>query len=113
MRRQFYLLALGLILLACPVQAQKAAPAADYLAWSATRRLTAADFQLPLKSHNNLRGGSAAFSFSMDGRVGDLFGKHSNDIIVNRMLCTASWLDTTNRAAIAQQLLFQQTLFDI
>ncbi|HEX8425599.1 hypothetical protein [Hymenobacter sp.] len=116
MSRLFYLFLTFSVLLVRPVCAQKpttSASDADYLQWSATRRLTAADFQMPLKPHNNLKGSNAAFSFSMDGRIYDLFSKHSNDIVFNQMLRSASWVDTNNPADVAQQVLFQQTLFDI
>jgi hypothetical protein len=93
-----------------PTHAQRAAPDADYLNWSATRRLTAADFRMKPQSSQNLNGSMAMFSYSLDGSVGQLLGKKANDIVRARMLRTASWLDTTTAA---QQLRYQQTLFDI
>jgi hypothetical protein len=114
MHRLFYLFLIWSVLSGVPVSAQGSITSdTDYVRWSATNRLTAADFQMPLKPHNNLKGSSAAFSFSMDGHTYDLFGKHSNDIIVNQMLRTASWIDTKNPADVEQQILFHQTLFDI
>ena len=109
-----FLAALLLFLSVAPVRAQQTAiPDTDYLLWSATRRLTAADFQMPLKPHVNLRGSSAAFGFGMHGSPYDLLSKRGNNIVVNRMLRTASWLDTNNPDQVAPQVLFQQTLFDI
>ncbi|UOQ66409.1 hypothetical protein [Hymenobacter volaticus] len=114
MRRLFYLFLIWSALSGFSACAQVSTTSdTEYLRWSATRRLCAADFQMPLKPHNNLKGSNAAFSFSMDGHTYDLLGKRSNDIIVNQMLRTASWIDTNNPAAIEQQILFHQTLFDI
>ena len=84
MRQLVGLFFFGLLLLAAPVRAQKLPAAnADYLSWSATRRLTAADFQFQLKPHTNQLGSHAAFSFDMNGHVYDLFSKRGNDIIRN------------------------------
>ncbi|TGE27563.1 hypothetical protein [Hymenobacter metallicola] len=112
---RFLLLLLTSIALAAPAaRAQQVANAdADFLEWSATRRITAADFQLKLQPHSNLRGSNASLHCSLNGPVFELLGKGGNKIFHNQMLRSASWLDTTNRADIPQQIRFQQTLFDI
>jgi len=98
------------LLVMAPAYAQRAAPDTDYLNWSATRRLTAADFQMKPQSSQNLNGSLAMFSYSLDGSVGQLLGKKANGIVWARMLRTASWMDV---ATAEQQLRYQQTLFDI
>jgi hypothetical protein len=110
MPRFLYSFLLLWLLVAAPALGQRPAPDADYLNWSATRRLTAADFQMKPQSSQNLNGSMAMFSYSLDGNIGQLLGKRANDIVRARMLRTASWLDT---ATATQQLRYQQTLFDI
>ncbi|KAA9333169.1 hypothetical protein F0P96_09320 [Hymenobacter busanensis] len=85
----------------------------DYAYWSATRRLQLSDFGLQVKPGNYLNGSNAMFGFEMHGNVYDLFGKQANNVIRNRMLRTASWVDTTSRTDVAAQIRFHQTLFDI
>lgn len=113
MLRLLYTSLLLLLLATSSVLAQAPAPDSDYLTWSTTRRLTAADFQMKPQASTNLSGSMAMFSYSFDGRQGDLFGKKANNIIRARMLRTASWLDTSARSNPAEQLRYQQTLFDI
>ncbi|MCB2406616.1 hypothetical protein [Hymenobacter lucidus] len=104
----------GVWLFVTPGLAQKtAASDSDYLDWSATRRITAADFQLKLRPNSNLRGSNAMYHFGMEGHMFELLGKTGHNSIRNQLLRSASWLDTTNRADVSQQIRFQQTLFDI
>lgn len=99
--------------LGCAVAALAQQTTEDYLPWSATHRLTVKDFRLGLKQQTALRGSTGIYGLEVDGNIYDLLGKRSNQIVRNRMLCTASWIDTTDQANIAQSLLYQQTLFDI
>ncbi|SHI36394.1 hypothetical protein SAMN02745146_0655 [Hymenobacter daecheongensis DSM 21074] len=108
------LLFLLLALVTLPAQAQlTAAATADYLPWSATRRLTAADFRLALRANTNMRGSSAVFQFGMEGNAYDLLGKRGNAVVHNNMFRSASWLDTTEVSEVSRSLRYQQTLFDI
>ena len=93
-------------------QSSASATDSDYLAWSATRRITPADFRLQHKSSSGMQGSIADFLLDVDGHVIDLLGKRGNAIIRNRMLRSASWLDTTASSAPAN-IRYQQTLFDL
>ncbi|TGE15284.1 hypothetical protein [Hymenobacter elongatus] len=104
---------LGLLLLAVPARAQNAPADTDFLPWSATRRLTAADFRMQLRANTNMRGSSASFVLGMDGNAYDLLGKRGNNAVYNRMFRPASWLDTTEVAEVSRSICYQQTLFDI
>jgi hypothetical protein len=90
------------------VKSQKANP--NFLSWSADHKLTAADFLMPAR--HTVNGGSyAQFSIEFEVNGFDLFTKNFNKKIHNRLIKSASWIDTAHNADIS--LRFQQTLFDI
>jgi len=86
---------------------------ADYLAWSATRRLQASDFQLRVRARNNLAGSVGNFGFLMRGSNLDLLSKKGNEVVQNVLYRAGSYLDSSSQAAPALQLRYLQTLWDI
>ncbi|SDY17145.1 hypothetical protein [Hymenobacter psychrophilus] len=113
MPRLYYCLLLFLLTtVVAPAQSTTDSPS-DYLYWSATRRLTPADFHLRLKQDGRVQGSSGIYGFGLKGNVYDLLGKRANQAVQNRMLRSGSWLDTTDRADVRLQLQYHQTSFDI
>lgn len=109
-----YLLFSLLLALALPGGAQPRKPLpAGYLHWSATRRLQASDFQLRVRTQNNLSPSIGNLGLQMDGRVGDLFGKKANRVVQNLFHSAGSYLDSTDQVGTALQLRYLQTLWDL
>ena len=82
----------------------------DHILWHESRKLTINDFAIK----NSLTAGSGSFAqFSMNYQLKgfDVFTKNFNKKVENRMIGSASWLDTTSN--VSQALLYQQTLFDL
>lgn len=111
-RYAYLLLLFFSIIFATQAQSTTDSPS-DYLYWSATRRLTPTDFRLKLKQDGRVQGSSGIYGFGLNGNVYDLLGKRANQAVKNRMLRSASWLDTTDQADVRLQLQYHQTLFDI
>jgi len=86
---------------------------ADYLAWSATRRLQASDFQLRVRARNNLAGSVGNFGFLMRGSNLDLLNKKGNEVVQNVLYRAGSYLDSSSQTATSLQLRYLQTLWDL
>ncbi|GAA4359031.1 hypothetical protein GCM10023185_25250 [Hymenobacter saemangeumensis] len=86
---------------------------AGYLRWSAVRRLQVADFQLKLRSKNNLRQSIGNIGLQMDGNAYDLLSKRVNAVVQNLFNTSASYLDSAGREDMNEQLRYMQTLWDI
>lgn len=109
-----YLLFLCLLLIGVQASAQvgKALPP-EYLHWSATKKLQAADFQLRVRPRNNLNQSFGHFGLQMNGRVADLFGKSGNQLVQNVFYRAGSYLDSTSQLGVELQLRYLQALWDI
>ncbi len=86
---------------------------ADYLAWSATRRLQASDFRLRVRARNNLAGSVGNFGLLMQGSNLDLLSKKGNAVVQNVLYRAGSYLDSTSQTTMGLQLRYLQTLWDI
>jgi hypothetical protein len=111
------LLLLGLLLAGRPSQAQLWQPAkplsADYLTWSARRRLQASDFQFRARAHSNLKGCVGNFGLLTRGNTLELLSKKCNALVQNVLYRAGSYLDSADQRTVALQLLYLQTLWDI
>ncbi len=85
----------------------------DYLQWSASRRLQAGDFQLKVRTQNNLGGGVGNFGFLMNGNNYDLLGKRANGMVQNVLYRAGSYIDSSNQTNVNLQIRYLQTLWDI
>lgn len=107
---------LALLLAGGPARAQwqPTAPlSADYLTWSARRRLQASDFQFRARAHSNLHGCVGNFGLLTRGNGLDLLGKKGNAVVQNVLYRAGSYLDSASQPAVALQLVYLQTLWDI
>lgn len=83
---------------------------ADYVRWSATKKLTIDDFSIKTKANES----TIAFAqFYMEYQLKgfDFLTKNFNKKVHNYMIKSASWIDTT--ANINQAIIYEQTLFDL
>ena len=109
-----FALLISLLWLSLPGFAQVRKPLPPgYLQWSATHRLQPADFQFRLRPQNNLTQSVGSMGLQMDGIVGDLFGKRANRVVQNVFHSAGSYLDSTDQTAVALQIRYIQTLWDI
>lgn len=81
--------------------------ATDFVPWSATRRLTVQDFGVKLKKESI---GQAEFQLTTETRT-NLYTKQKRTIVRNGLVRSKSGINPAHN--VAQQLRFQQTLFDI
>ncbi|WP_460555040.1 hypothetical protein [Hymenobacter daeguensis] len=86
---------------------------AGYLQWSATRHLQASDFKLRIRPQNNLSQSVANLGLEVNGNVYDLLGKKANQVVKNVFNRSGSYLDSADQTAVALQLRYLQTLWDI
>jgi hypothetical protein len=100
--------------IALAAQPGQALPA-GYRAWSATRRLQVADFQLPVRPGNNLHQSFASFQLQLNGRSADLLGKKANQFVQNLLYSAGSYFDTSPEATDSAgfQLRYWQTMWDL
>jgi len=82
----------------------------DYIAWSATRKLTANDFIIKTK---DLQSNTSFAQFYMDYQVGgfSFMANNFNKKVGNYFIKSGSWMDTTYN--VSKSIRCQQTLFDI
>ncbi|MGI4740894.1 MAG: hypothetical protein ACRYG7_37470 [Janthinobacterium lividum] len=114
MRGFHYVLLAFLLVLGGKATAQVGKPLpADYLQWSASKKLQVTDFQLKIRKGNNLKQSFANFGLQMDGHVADLLGKRGNQLVQNVFYRAGSYLDSTSQLGLDLQLRYLQTLWDI
>lgn len=82
----------------------------DYRLWSATQKLTVADFGIQTRGAENTTS-FAQFTVFYESKGWGLFSKNVNNKVRNYFLRSASWIDTT--ADVGRSLRYQQTLFDL
>lgn len=116
-RASAWLLLVAGLLIGLPGRAQLWQPAkplsADYLTWSASRRLQASDFQFRARARSNLKGCIGNFGLLMNGNTLDLLSKKGNAVVQNVLYRAGSYLDSADQPAVALQLRYLQTLWDI
>jgi hypothetical protein len=114
MCRLRYIILLRLLVLAGSAHAQLGKPLpADYLQWSASKRLQVSDFKLKMRKDNNLNQSFGHFGLQMNGRVGDLLGNRGNLMVQNVFYRAGSYMDSTSQLGLELQLRYLQTLWNI
>ena len=86
---------------------------ADYLKWSAQRRLRVSDFQLKVRPNNNLNGCVGNFGLLMNGNNYDLLGRRANGVVQNVLYRAGSYVDSSDQINTSLQIRYLQTLWDI